>query len=57
LFAGFVVLEVCGGHMKDVSSLEMLKRDDILFQIIDEDDEDMLDELRLEDDDDDYYDD
>jgi len=43
--------------MKDVSSLEMLKRDDILFQIIDEDDEDMLDELRLEDDDDDYYDD
>ena len=41
--------------MGEVSTLEMLKRDDILFQVIDEDDEDMLDELRLDDDDDDYY--
>lgn len=42
--------------MREVSALEMLKRDDILFQVIDEDE--MLDELRLDDDDDDdYYDD
>ena len=43
--------------MEEVSKLEMLKRDDILFQVIDEDDEDMLDELTLDDDEDDYYDD
>ena len=42
--------------MAEVSALEMLKRDDILFQVIDEDEEDMLDELRFEDDEDDYYD-
>ena len=42
--------------MHEVSKLEMLKHDDILFQVIDEDD--MLDELALDDDDeDDYYDD
>ena len=51
------MLELCGGHLGEVSALEMLKRDDILFQIIDEDDEDMLDELRIDDDEDDYYDD
>ena len=51
------VLELCRGNMEEVSALEMLKRDDILFHVIDEDDEDMLDELRLDDDDDDYYDD
>ncbi|CAB9506567.1 Uncharacterized ACR, COG1678 [Seminavis robusta] len=51
------VLELCGGDMEEVSKLEMLKRDDILFQVIDEDDEDLLDELALDDDEDDYYDD
>ena len=33
------VLEVCGGDLADISSLEMLKRDDIQFEIADEDDE------------------
>jgi hypothetical protein len=50
------VLELCGGHMSEVSALEMLKRDDIFFQVIDEDDIlDELDELALDDDDDDDY--
>ena len=62
-----LVLEICGGEMKDLSSLELMKRDDIHFQIIDddydEDDddvEDIIDELgELEsfddDEDDEYY--
>lgn len=50
------VLELCGGSMAEVSALEMLKRDDILFQVIDEDDDDMFDELKMDDDDDDFYD-
>jgi hypothetical protein len=32
--------------MEEISNLELLKRDDIMFQVIDEDDEDLLDELR-----------
>ena len=44
--------------MGEISALEMLKRDDLLFQVVDEDDEDLLDELgRFDDDDDDYYED
>jgi len=57
------VLELCGGELGEISKLEMAKRDDLKFQIIDEDDEDdeddlpdELDELdRLDDEDEDYY--
>jgi hypothetical protein len=42
--------------MEEISKLELLKRDDIMFQVIDEDDEDLLDELTFEDEDE-YYDD
>jgi hypothetical protein len=55
-----IVLELCGGELKEISTLEMMKRDDLLFEIIDEDDddddEDALNILDLDDDDDeDYY--
>jgi hypothetical protein len=45
--------------MSEISALEMLKRDDLLFQVVDEDEDDMLDELGrgFDDDDDDYYED
>jgi putative transcriptional regulator len=53
------VLELCGGELKEISSLEMLKRDDLQFEIVDEDEEDAafdeLDMLDLDDDDDDEY--
>lgn len=59
------VLELCAGELADISELEMLKRDDLKFEIIDEDDEDEdddddspdeLDELdRFDDEDDEYY--
>eukprot|EP00544_Gedaniella_sp_CCMP2646_P008571 CAMPEP_0202480610 /NCGR_PEP_ID=MMETSP1361-20130828/525_1 /ASSEMBLY_ACC=CAM_ASM_000849 /TAXON_ID=210615 /ORGANISM="Staurosira complex sp., Strain CCMP2646" /LENGTH=432 /DNA_ID=CAMNT_0049108055 /DNA_START=66 /DNA_END=1364 /DNA_ORIENTATION=+ len=54
------VLELCGGELKEISSLEMLKRDDLQFEIVDEDeDEDAFDELDMldldDDDDDEYY--
>ena len=54
------VLELCGGELGEISSLEMLKRDDMLFEIVDEDDDEIPDELgELEidedDDTDDYY--
>jgi hypothetical protein len=49
------VLELCGGQSADISQMEMLKRDDLRFQIIDEDDDDDEDddeyEIVLEDDD------
>jgi hypothetical protein len=49
------VLEFCGGQLADISQMEMLKRDDLRFQIIDEDDDDDEDhdeyEIVLEDDD------
>lgn len=58
------VLELCGGEMEELSRLEMLKRDDIQFQIIDEDefdgddDDDLPNELgeleTFDDEDDDY---
>lgn len=55
----FIVLELCGGELKEISSLEMLKRDDLQFEIVDEDEEDAafdeLDMLDLDDDDDDEY--
>lgn len=38
------VLEMCGGELKDISQLELLKRDDLRFQIVDEDDETLIDE-------------
>lgn len=55
-----IVLELCGGELKDISGLEMLKRDDLTFEIVDEDEEeDELDELDLEayddDEDEEYY--
>ena len=42
------VLELCGGELKDISEFEQLKRDDIPFQFVSEDEDD-------EDDDDDEY--
>lgn len=49
------VLELCGKDMNDISALELLKRDDIKFEIVDEDDEipDELSELYLLDEEDD----
>lgn len=58
------VTELCGGDLEDLSSLELLKRDDLQFQVVDEaelddDDIEILDELGEfeidDDDDDDYY--
>jgi len=58
------VLEHCGGDMKEISHLELSKRDDLRFQIVDEDEDDLdeddipdeLDELgRFGDDDDDEF--
>jgi hypothetical protein len=50
---------LCGGELKEISSLEMLKRDDLQFEIVDEDEEDAFDELDMldldDDDDDEYY--
>jgi hypothetical protein len=51
------VLELCGGMMADVSSLELMKRDDLKFQFTDLDefdDEDLdIDDADLDDADDD----
>lgn len=53
------VMELCGGELQEISELELQKRDDLKFQIIDEDEDDdipdELDELMIDDDDD--YDD
>lgn len=64
------VLELCGGEMKEISRLELLKRDDLKFQIVDDDDDededdgayfedgsilDELDELETQDDDEDDF--
>ena len=56
------VLELCGDELAEISKFESQKRDDLNFQIIDDDDEDddeiedELDELdRFDDDDEDYY--
>ncbi len=57
------VAELCGGDLADLSSLELLKREDLQFQVVDEadlDDDDIeildeLGELDVDDDDDDGY--
>jgi hypothetical protein len=46
------VLELCGGMMADVSSLELMKRDDLKFQFVDTDDFDDDDDADDDDDDD-----
>lgn len=57
-------MELCGGEMEDISSFELLKRDDVQFQVTDDgdsdyDDDDIIDELgeleSFEDEDDEYY--
>ena len=57
-----LVMELCGGDLSDLSSLELMKRDDHQFQVVDEteySDEEIPDELgeldNFDDDDDDYY--
>ena len=32
------VMELCGGMMEDLSTLELMKRDDVQFQVVDETD-------------------
>lgn len=65
-FTCFTVLELCGGDMENLSSLELLKRDDLQFQVVDEtnydsddDDIELPDELGelfdFDDEDDDQY--
>lgn len=51
------VLELCGGEMMKISSLELMKKDDMKFHVVDDDDLlDELDELeKFDDEDDDYY--
>jgi hypothetical protein len=54
-------MELCGGELEDLSSLEMTKSDDLQFQVVDEtefDDEipDELGELEnFDEEDDEYY--
>ena len=42
-------MELCGGELSDLSQLELLKRDDLKFQVVDDDaaflDDDIPDEL------------
>jgi len=35
----YAVLEICGGELKEMSKLEILKREDIQIEEIDEDDD------------------
>lgn len=61
----FIVAELCGGDLENLSSLELLKRDDLQFQVVDEtdydgdydDDVDIDIEIEVEMDDDDEDDD
>jgi hypothetical protein len=56
---------LCGGDLEDLSSLELLKREDLQFQVVDEtdydddddddDDDDIEIEIEIEDDDDEYF--
>lgn len=54
-------MELCGGELADLSQLELLKRDDLKFQVLDDDDYGLddipneLSELDNFDDEDDYY--
>jgi succinylglutamate desuccinylase len=49
---------LCGGDLEDLSSLELLKRDDMQFQVVDEtdydEDDDFEIELEIDDDEEDY---
>lgn len=53
--------ELCGGYLEDLSSLELLKREDLQFQVVDEtdyddddeDDDDVI-EIEIDDEDDEY---
>ncbi|KAG7348302.1 ACR COG1678 domain containing protein [Nitzschia inconspicua] len=55
------VAELCGGYLEDLSSLELLKREDLQFQVVDEtdydeddeDDDDVI-EIEIDDEDDEY---
>jgi hypothetical protein len=57
------VSELCGGDLEDLSSLELLKREDLQFQVVDEteydddddDDGDIEIEIEFDDDDEEYY--
>ena len=57
----FEVMELCGGELADLSQLELLKRDDLKFQVLDDEDysDDISNELseldNFDDDDEDYY--
>lgn len=54
---------MCGGDLEDLSSLELLKREDLQFQVVDEteydddddDDGDIEIEIEIDDDDEEYY--
>jgi hypothetical protein len=52
-------MELCGGDLGDLSSLELSKSDDMQFQVVDETEYDIPDELgeldNFDDEDDDYY--
>ena len=54
-------MELCGGELADLSQLELLKRDDLKFQVLDDEDysDDISNELseldNFDDDDEDYY--
>lgn len=66
-FLNFVVLDLCGGSMTDLSTLELMKRGDVQIEVVDEseydedDDEEgeIIDELgeldNFDDEDDDIY--
>jgi len=57
------VLELCGGDMVDLSALELMKRDDLQYEVLDEtdfdeddDEEEIVDELdNFDDEDDDHF--
>jgi hypothetical protein len=60
-----LVNELCGGDLEDLSSLELLKRDDLQFQVVDETEYDEDDgdieiiddfgELDIDDEEEDYF--
>jgi hypothetical protein len=41
-------MELCGGDMEDISSLELMKRDDLQFQVVDDTDYDDDDDDEIE---------
>lgn len=50
-------MELCGGELEDISTLELMNTDDMKFQIFDETDydEEVYDELGLDEEDEDFY--